>query len=140
MTISELENSLFYLLYNNFEVLSGIKIFESVYHVDFKSFDKWIVIDSMSHTTGSYPKAVFYLHISIKNGLLNDKVVLNKLVDDVTAVIFPMARFDLLDSDAQVVSEAEITDTSLLPVVLHAGGGSYRSLGVEIAYPGQQFL
>jgi hypothetical protein len=137
VNISSLESSFFKLLYETFEVPFGIKIFESVYYVDFTTYDNWIVIDSLSHTTGSVPKAQFFLHLSIKNGLMNDKVVLNALIDKVTAAINQGFRFNCYDSvTALLIGEAEIADTNLAPALLHMGGGSFRSLSVEIVYAG----
>ncbi len=137
MNISSLEDSFFKLLYDKFEVAQGIKIFENVYYVDFELCDKWIVIDSLSHSTGSLPKAMFNLHISIKNGLMNEKVTLTKLVDAVTKVISPGFRFDLYNSDTELIeSEAEVVSTNLLPIMRHLGGGSFRSLTVGIVYAG----
>lgn len=137
MNISSVESSLFKYCYENFEVPHGIKIFESVYYVDFATYDRWIVIDSLSHTTGSIPKALFFLHISIKNGLLNDKVVLNRLTDQVTALINEGARIDVYDDDTGAfIGEMEVCETALAPALLHAGGGSFRSLSVGIVYAG----
>lgn len=138
MNISSLEASFFKVLYDKFEVLHGIKIFENVFYQDFETYDKWIVIDSLSHTTGAIPKALFFLHISIKNGLANEKVVLNRLVDLVCSEINEMARFDVYDDlTEQLIGEMEICQTSLSPVFQHAGGGSFRSLTVGIVYAGE---
>ena len=138
MNIDSVQSSFFRYLYDNFEVPSGIKIFESVYYVDFKTFDKWIVLDQLGNTAGPLPTASFYLHCSIKNGLLNETVVLNRLVDSVTNLIYPMKRLDVYNGSTGVlVGEMEIVETNLLPVLQHAGGGSYRSLGVSLAYAGE---
>ena len=137
MKIADIESSLFRELYNKFEAPLGIKIFESVYYVDFAAYDKWIVIDSLSHSTGPLPKAIYYLHLSIKNGLLNEKVILNRLCDTVTAYINPGYRIEVFDDETGVsIGEMEICDTNLVPVLQHAGGGSFRSLSVEIVYAG----
>lgn len=137
MNISSVESSLYKFCYENFEVPHGIKIFESVYYVDFESYDRWIVIDSLSHTTGPLPKAFFFLHLSIKNGLLNDKTVLNELIDRVVALICEGTRMDVFDAvTLERIGELEVTDTSLAPALLHAGGGSFRSLSVGIVYAG----
>lgn len=137
MNISSIESSLFKYLYENFEVPLGIKIFENVYYVDFDTYDKWIVIDSLSHTTGSIPTAFFFLHLSIKNGQQNEKVVLNDLIDAVTKLVNPGLRIDVYDSRTALrVGELEVTETTLAPVFQHAGGGSYRSLTVGLVYAG----
>lgn len=137
MNIASVEASLFKYLYDNFEVPLGIKIFESVYYVDFKTYDQWIVIDSLDHTTGPLPKANYFLHISIKNGLLNEKTVLNRLVDSVVALINPGARIDVFDDlTGLAVGEMEVVETNLVPVLQHSGGGSYRSLTVGLVYAG----
>lgn len=137
MRISDIESSLFKFLYDNFEVPYGIKIFENVYYVDFETYDKWIVIDSLSHSTGAVPHANYFLHISIKNGLLNEKVVLNRLCDSVTDLINPGCRMDVYDdASAELIGEMEISDTGLVPVLQHAGGGSFRSLSVKLVFAG----
>lgn len=137
MNISSLESSLFKFLYNNFEVLLGIKIFESVYYVDFETYNRWIVIDSLSHTTGSIPKANYFLHLSIKNGLQNEKVVLNRLCDEVTKLLNPGTRIDCFDDETgELVGEMEVVSTGLMPVLQHAGGGSFRSLSMSVVYAG----
>lgn len=138
MTISDLESSLFKFLYDTFEVPLGIKIFENVNYVDFDTYDHWIVIDALDHSTGSIPKANFFLHISIKNGLINDKVVLNSLVDKICYYINPGFRFTAYsDSTAEIIGQIEVSNTSLAPVLQHTGGGSFRSLGVSFVYPGE---
>ena len=138
MNISDIESSLFRFLYNNFEVPLGIKIFESVFYVDFKAYDKWIVVDSLTNSTGGVPKASFFLHLSIKNGLLNEKVVLNRLIDTVTQLINPGFRIDVYDDATGLPKgEMEVSETALLPVLQHAGGGSFRSLSVELVYAGE---
>jgi hypothetical protein len=137
MNISSVEASFFKYLYENLEVLSGIKIFENVYYVDFETYDKWLVIDSLTHTTGAVPKAHYFLHISLKQGLQNEKVVLEKLVDQVVALVNEGVRFDVFDSEtATLIGECEVCETSLTPVWQHAGGGSYRSLSVGLVYAG----
>lgn len=137
MNISSIEASLFKVLYESFEVPSNIKIFESVFYVDFKSYDRWIVIDTLSHDTGPLPSAFFFLHISTKQGLQNEKVVLNRMIDQVTEVFNPGARFDVYDSEtAALIGEMEVSETNLAPVFQHAGGGSYRSLTVGLVYAG----
>ena len=137
MNIASLESSLRKVLYDNFEVPLGIKVFENIYYQDFEAYDQWIVIDSLTHTTGPLPKALFFLHMSIKNGLANEKVVLNRLTDLVCSVINPMARFNMYNDETfALVGEMEISETSLSPVLQHAGGGSFRSLTVGIVYAG----
>ena len=138
MKIADTESSLLKFLYDKFEVLLGIKVFESVYYVDFETYDKWIVIDSLSASTGGVPKANYFLHLSIKNGLINEKVVLNRLCDTVTALISEGTRINVYsDATGLLIGEMEVTDTSLVPVLQHAGGGSYRSLSVGIVYAGE---
>lgn len=137
MNIASVEASLQKFLYDNFEVLLGIKVFENVYYVDFETYDKWIVIDSLHHTTGPLPKAMFFLHLSIKNGLLNEKTVLNRLIDTVTAKINPGALIDVYDDiTAAHIGQMEVSETNLVPVLQHAGGGSFRSLTVGLVYAG----
>lgn len=138
MNISSVESSLFKFLFDNFEATEGIKIFESVYYVDFDTFDKWIVIDSLSNTAGSVPKANYFLHLSIKNGLLNEKVILNRLCDSVTKLLSEGTRIDVYDDETEVlVGELEVCETSLAPVMQHMGGGSFRSLSLGVVYAGE---
>lgn len=137
MNISSVESSIRKILYDNFEVPHGIKVFENIYYQDFETYDQWLVIDSLSHSTGPLPKALYFIHISIKNGLANEKVVLNRLTDLVCSVINPMARFDVYDDVTyQRIGEMEVSETSLSPVLQHAGGGSFRSLTVGFVYSG----
>jgi hypothetical protein len=137
MNIASIEASLHKFLYDNFEVLLGIKVFESVYFVDFEAYDKWIVIDSLSHSTGALPKANYFLHLSVKNGLLNEKSILNRLCDSVTALINSGTRIEVYDEETAVlIGEMEVCSTSLVPVLQHSGGGSFRSLTVELVYAG----
>ena len=138
MNIASVESSLFKFLYDNFEVPLGIKVFESVFYVDFKTYDRWIVIDTLTDTTGSLPKSNYFLHLSIKNGLLNEKVVLNRLCDTVTKKISQGTRIAVYDDESEVlIGEMEVTNTMLVPVLQHAGGGSFRSLSVSIVYAGE---
>lgn len=137
MDTASVESSLYKFLYDNFEAPLGIKVFESVYYVDFKSFDKWIVIDSLGNTGGSLPKANFFLHISIKHGLARETQVLNRLVDQVTKVIYPGVGIDVYDdADEVLVGGMQVSNALLTPVMKHLGGGSYRSLSIGIVYPG----
>ena len=138
MKTADIESSLYKFLYDNFEALLGIKVFESVYYVDFESHDKWIVIDTLSTDGGRTPKANYFLHLSLKHGLLNEKVALNRLCDTVTALISEGTRINVYsDATGLLIGEMEVTDTSLVPVLQHAGGGSYRSLSVGIVYAGE---
>jgi len=138
MTISDVESSLFKFLYDTFEVAQGIKIFENTNYVDFTTFNEWIVVDTLSNTTGSVPRANYFLHISIKNGLRNEKATLNRLVDKVCKEINPGRRFLVYDDTTGVLKgEMEVCETSLIPVLQHAGGGSFRSLTVGIVYAGE---
>ncbi len=138
MKIADVESSLYKVLYDNFEALLGIKIFESIFYLDFETYDKWIVIDSLSHTTGSIPKANYFLHLSIKNGLLNEKVVLNRFCDEVTKVINVGARFNVYDDATEaLIGEMEVCETSFQPTLSHAGGGSFKSLAVSLVYAGE---
>lgn len=138
MNVADLSSSLRKILYDNFEVPHGIKIIENIYYQDFDAYDKWLVIDSLTNTTGPVPKALYFIHISIKNGLANEMVVLNRLTDLVCSVLYPMARFDVYDDATFALKgEMEISETSLSPVLQHAGGGSFRSLTVGIIYAGE---
>lgn len=138
MNISSVESSLFKFLYESFEVPLGIHIFENTYYVDFDSYDKWIVMDSLHHTMGSVPRANYFLHLSIKNGLLNEKVVLNRFCDAVTKLVNEGKRIAVYDDEtAELVGEMEVCETSFSPVLQHSGGGSYRSLTVGLVYAGE---
>lgn len=138
MKIADIESSFFKVLYDNFEVPLGIKVFESILYVDFAAYDRWIVIDSLSNSTGPLPRANFLLHLSIKNGLLNDKVVLNRLCDTVTQLLNPGVGLAVYDDATGVpVGGMLITETSLLPVMEHVGGGCFRSLSLGLVYAGE---
>lgn len=138
MTISDIDRSLFKFLYDTFEVPKGIKIFDNVHYVDFTTFDKWIVVDTLSNSTGSVPRANYYLHISLKNGLRNEKLVLNRFVDEVCAQLNPMRRLNVYDDlTGTLKGEMEVCETSLTPILQHSGGGSFRSLAVGFVYAGE---
>jgi hypothetical protein len=138
MTITDIERSFFKVLYDSFEASQGIKIFDSVYYVDFETFTKWIVVESLSHTTGPVPRANFNLHISTKKGLRNEKNELLRLIDAVCAVINQGARFNTYsDSTGTINGEMEVCFTALLPIMQHGGGGSFRTLSVGIVYAGE---
>ena len=138
MTISDVERSIFKFLYDTFEVPKGIKIFDNVNYVDFTAYDQWIVIDTLSNTTGSVPRANYFFHVSIKNGLRNEKTVLNRLVDSVCKEINQGRRLNVYDDLTGVLKgELEVCETSLLPPLQHAGGGSFRTLSAGIVYAGE---
>ncbi len=137
MNISSVASSVRKILYDNFEVPHGIKVFENIYYHDFDNYDQWLVLDALTNSTGPLPKALYFIHISIKNGLANEMVVLNRLTDLVCSVLNPMARFDVYDDVTyQHIGEMEVSETSLSPVLQHAGGGSFRSLTVGFVYSG----
>lgn len=115
----------------------SIKIFESVFYVDFSTFEKWVVIDALSNAADSTPRANFALHISIKNGLRNSPVILTSLVDSVLEVFPPMCRIDVYDGNTgNVKGEMELCASGLLPTQRHAGGGEFRTLNLSFVYAG----
>lgn len=137
LTTTDVERSIFKILYDNFEVPDQIKIFDNIFYVDFAAYDRWIVIDSLSHTSGALPKANFTLHMSTKKGLRNEKYVLTRLVDQVCELFNQYARFDVYGDDTgELKGELEVTTVSLLPIMQHAGGGSFRSLHFSVVYSG----
>ncbi len=137
LTTTDVERSIFKVLYDNFEVPEQVKIFDNIFYVDFAAFDRWIVIDSLSHSSGALPKANFTLHVSTKKGLRNEKYALTRLVDHVCELFYECARFDAYGDDTgQLKGEFEITKVSLLPIMQHAGGGSFRSLHFSVVYSG----
>jgi len=137
LTTTDIESSLLKYLYDSLEGPYGIKIFESVFYVDFTSFDKWIVIDSLSNSVGSTPRANFALHISIKNGLRNAPVVLTQLVDKVLKLFPQYQRISVYDGILGTVNgEMELCAAGLLPTQRHAGGGEFRTLNISVVYAG----
>lgn len=138
MKITDVERSLFKYLYDNLEVPSGIKIFDSVFYVDFTSHDKWVVLDPLSNSNTSTPRANFSLHISIKNGLRNASIILSRLVDTVSALFPEYKRIAVYsDQSGTLCGEMEVCALGLLPTQKHVGGGEFRTLSVSVVYPGE---
>jgi hypothetical protein len=138
MNISSIESSLFKILYDSLEVPFSIKIVENATYIDFKTYSTWIAIDSLTHSTGSIPKALYFLHIATKDGKANDIQVLNRVVDKVLAVINQGARINVYDDSSEaLIGEMEVCETSLSPVIKHPAGGNYRSLTVGLVYAGE---
>lgn len=137
MRTSDVQSSLYKYLYEKLEDPFGIKIVENISYVDFSICNAWLVIDSLTHTTGSIPKALYFLHIASKDGNSNDIQVLNRLVDKVLDVVNEGCRIDVFDDSSEVLlGDMEVCETSLSPVVKHPNGGNYRSLTVGIVYAG----
>lgn len=137
LTITDIESSILKYLYDSLEVPHSIKIFESVFYVNFMSFDKWVVIDSLSNNAGSTPRANFALHISTKNSLINAPIVLTALVDQVLELFPQYKRLDVYDGTTGVLKgEMELCASGLLPTQRHAGGGEFRTLNISVVYAG----
>lgn len=137
MRISDIESSLYKKLYDSLEVPFGIKVVENITYVDFTTYNAWLVIDTLTHTTGSVPKALYFLHIASKDGNYNDVQILNRLVDKVLDVVNQGARIDVFDdSSGALIGEMEVCESSLSPVIKHPNGGNYRSLTVGLVYAG----
>ena len=138
MTITDIERSLFKVLYDAFEVPHGIKIFDSVYYVDFETYEKWVVIDTLSSSAGPIPRDNFALHISTKKGLRNEKYILSRLVDSVAGLFAPLQRFDVYDDQTGLLKgDMEVCAATLLPLMQHGGGGSFRTLQIGLVYAGE---
>lgn len=137
MYTADIESSLFKALYDTLEVPHGIRVVEDIAYVDFTSYSTWVVIDSLTNTTGPLPKALYFLHIATKGGNLNDVQFLNRAVDKVLAVISEGARLSVYDdSSGALIGEMEVSESSLSPVIKHPNGGNYRSLTVGLVYAG----
>lgn len=135
MNTASIESSLYKYLYDNLETTLGVHVFESVFYLNFDVYDKWVAIDTLSNTSGALPRALFFLHIAVKEAGMHDIQTLNRLVDKVSAVINYGTRFDVYDDETgSLVGEAEVSNTSLSPIVKHPTGGSYRSLTVGLVY------
>lgn len=137
MNTASVESSLFKYLYEKLEDPFEIKIVENIAYIDFSTYNSWVVIDQLTHTTGSIPKALYFLHIASKDGNLNDTQILNRLVDKVLAVVNEGCRIDVFDDSSEVLlGDMEVCETSLSPVIKHPNGGNYRSLTVGLVYAG----
>lgn len=137
MRTADIESSLFKVLYDTLEVPHGIRVVEDISYVDFETYTTWVVIDSLTNTTGATPKALYFLHIATKDGNLNDIQILNRVVDKVLDVISEGARLSVYDdSSGALIGEMEVSDASLSPVIKHPNGGNYRSLTVGLVYAG----
>jgi len=137
MNTASIESSLYKYLYDSLEVPFGVKIFESTFYLNFENFTKWVAIDTLSNSAGAVPRALFFLHIAVKDTGVHDTQILNRLVDSVTNVVNYGTRIDIYDDNTGILAgEAEVSDTSLSPIVKHPTGGSYRSLTVGLVYAG----
>lgn len=135
MNTASIESSLYKYLYEQLELTDNIHIFESIHYTSFDPYTKWVAIDTLSNSAGALPRALFFLHIAIKDAGANDVQTLNRLVDKVNSVINYGTRLDVYDdANGNLVGEAEVSETSLSPIVKHPTGGSYRSLTVGLVY------
>lgn len=138
MRISDVSSSIYKLLYETLEVPFGIRVVENASFIDFAVYDKWIAIDSLTHTTGSIPRALYFFHVANKDTGPNDIRDLNRLTDKVLDIVNQGARFNVYnDLDGTLIGEMEVSETSLSPVIKHPEGGNYRSLTVGLVYAGE---
>lgn len=134
-SLENLEASLQRYLYTNLELAKSIKVFESVNQVDFTSFTKWVVIDTLTNNLGAEPKQLIFLHIATQKGLKNEKAELTKLVDTVLGIIDFGFRIDVYSyTTGLVIGEMEVSDASLSAVMQHPGGGAFRTLSLGLVY------
>lgn len=137
MNTASIESSLYKYLYEQLEVPHSVKIFESTFYLNFDTYSAWVAIDSLSNSGGALPKALFFLHVAVKDTGANDVQALNRLVDLVSSVVNYGTRLDVYnDATGILAGEAEVVQTSLSPIVKHPTGGSYRSLTVGLVYAG----
>lgn len=136
MKLVDVEASFLRYIGENLSV-SGITVFESVFMQDFTTFQKWVVIDSLSNSLKEQPKQIYFVHCAVQKGAANSKAVLTELLDTVHLLIEKGTRIDLYEvQNEEIVGEMEITDVRLNPLVQHAGGGLLRSFTISIAYAG----
>lgn len=132
---SDVEASFHRHLYETLEVPLGIKIFESVNQVSFDKYTKWVVIDTLTNILGAEPKQLFFVHVATQKGMKNEKSELSALVDSVMVILEVGTRINRYDATTGVeVSEMEISDLSLSPILQHPGGGAFRSFTVGLVY------
>jgi hypothetical protein len=135
LTLHQVESALLRHLHEQLEVPLGIKIFESVFYVDFTTYTKWVVIDYLSNVLGPQAKQLLFLHIAVKKQGQNEAEELAKLVDSVYSVVDQGTRFAVYNyTTGAVIGETEVCEVSLSPVMQHQGGGSYRSLTLGLVY------
>lgn len=136
MRLADIESSFLRHLYENLEVASGIKIFEHTNQIDFTTFTRWVVLDTLSNSLGNQPKQLWFVHCAVQKGLKHEKAELTSLVDTVLDVVDQGTRFMIYDDEGtgDPIGEMEVCEASLSPVLQHAGGGSFRSITVGLVY------
>lgn len=136
MKLVDVEASFLRYIGENLSV-SGITVFESVFMQDFTTFQKWVVIDSLSNSLKEQPKQIYFVHCAVQKGAANSKAVLTELLDTVHLLIEKGTRIDIYEVENEgIIGEMEIIDVRLNPLVQHAGGGLLRSFTISIAYAG----
>lgn len=136
MKLSFVEASFLRYLGENLSI-SNIKVFESVFMQDFTTFQKWVVVDSLSNNLNEQPRQIYFVHCAVQKGAANSKAILTELLDTVHLLLEKGTRIDVYNTvNASIIGEMEITDVRLNPLVQHAGGGLLRSFTISIAYAG----
>lgn len=138
MDITSLEASFKKYLRDNLEVAQGIKVFDDVNKVDPLAQTQWVVIDPLRTDPNILGRSLYFLQIAVQKQDTNERLNLNKLVSKVCAVVNEGVNIDGYDFATGLLDGSclSILDTSLSPVLVHSGGGSFRSLTVDILYNG----
>ena len=132
--LSSVEASLYKYLYEN--VPEGVVVFEDVISEDFKTHQKWIVIDSLTNNTGPQPIQQYYIHVAQQKNEPNNKASLTALVSAIYSKIDEGSCIPLYDIDTvDLIGQMRVSKTSLSPVIQHRGGGSMRSINIGVVYP-----
>ena len=135
MLLQNVEDSFLRYLYEKLEVAQGIKVFESINIVDFTSFTKWVVIDTLTNSTSEQPKQLYFLHIATQKGLKNEKAILTSLVDTVMAIVKKYSDIPVYDTTSGLqIGGMMVSETSLSAVMQHVTGGNFRSITLGVVY------
>ena len=134
--LTNVEASLLRYLTEHLTVPHGVKIFEDVFSIDFDNFTEWVVVDTLSNPLGDQPHQMYFLHIAQQKHSAQAKEALIRLVDKVVDLFEVGDEIPLYDYDSgTLIGAMMVARSSLQPVRQHRGGGSYRPLSMEIAYP-----
>lgn len=137
MKLQDVEASMMRHLYEQLQVVHGIKVYEDLISQNFDLYDEWVVIDSLGNPMGAAPIQHYYIHAAIKNGMPNSKHKLNVVVDKVEQALNEGTSINLYSySTKELLGYMTVSDCSLSPILQHSAGGAMRSMAVSVVYEG----
>jgi hypothetical protein len=135
MKLENVEASLFRYLYEQLEVVHGIRLMEAINLDNFDDLAEWVVVAPLSNVLGFQPKQLFFLHAAVQKVGDDESIRLARLVDKVLSVMDQGTRIDAYDvATGELTGEMEVSDMSISPVLRHASGGSFRSITIGVVY------